>query len=91
MPSLLRFGPGATQDSVDPGRRLYRLFLLSILFGVLWVKGYLWSVFILALLMYLFDAFILTVMASQTIEIPDVEPPPRRGRRRWQWNPDDPS
>ena len=69
------------EDSLDFGRRLYRLFLLSVLFGVLWAKGYLWSVFILAILLYLYD----TSRHSgpdqrRPSNIPDAEPPSRRGR-----------
>ncbi len=97
MPQHYRFGDAATRDLLDPGRRAYRLFLLAILFGILGMKGYLWTAFIFALLLYLFDAIILPVLSIQSFEIPDKEeipdedPPPRRKRRRWQWNPDDPS
>jgi hypothetical protein len=34
---------------------LYRIFLLSLIFGVLWVKGYLWWVFGVAILLYVMD------------------------------------
>jgi hypothetical protein len=91
MPRVYLSRSGATGDSLDLGRRLYRLFLLSILFGVLWVKGYLWTSFIFALLLYLYDAIILPSLATQSIELPDVEPPSRRERSRWKWSPDDPS
>jgi hypothetical protein len=97
MPQHYRFGDGATRDLLDPGRRVYRLFLLAILFGILVMKGYLWTAFIFALLLYLFDVIILPVLSIQSFaisdkeEIPDVETPPRRRRRRWQWNQDDPS
>jgi hypothetical protein len=91
MPRLYRVGPEATQDSLDLGRRLYRLFLLSILFGVIWVKGYLWSAFVIALVLYLFDVVVIPARATETIEIPDVEPPSRRERSRWKWRPEDPS
>ena len=85
------------RDLLDPSRRVYRIFLLAILFGVLGLKGYLWSAFIFALLLYLFDVIILPVRSMESFEIPDkeerpdVETPPRRRRRRWQWNQDDPS
>jgi hypothetical protein len=97
MPQRYEFGPGATRDLLDPGRRVYRLFLLAVLFGVLGMKGFLWTAFVIALLLYLFDAIILPVLSFRAIEIPDKEEipeeetPPRRRRRRWQWNPDDPS
>jgi hypothetical protein len=97
MSQQYRFGAGATRDLLDPGRRVYRLFLLAILFGILVLKSYLWTAFIFALLLYLFDTLVLPVLSIQSVEmrdqdeIPDVEPPPRRRRRRWQWNPDDPS
>jgi len=34
-----------------------RLFLLSLIVAVLWVKGYLWWIFGIAILLYLIDAF----------------------------------
>jgi hypothetical protein len=97
VPQHYRFGDGATRDLLDPGRRVYRLFRLAILFGILVMKGYLWTALIFALLLYLFDAIVLPVLSIQSFEILDKEeirdedPPPRRKRRRWQWNPDDPS
>jgi hypothetical protein len=103
MSQQYRFGPGATRDWLDPGRRIYRLFLLAILFGILGMKGYLWTAFIFALLMYLFDALVVPALSVESFEIsdraeapdaeeiPDAAPTPRRRRRRWQWNPDDPS
>jgi hypothetical protein len=90
-----------TEDQFGLGRRLYRMFLLSILFGVLWVKGFLWTAFIIALLLYLFDTILIPVLAMQSVELPEPgsepepepepEPPPRRGRARgrWKWPPED--
>jgi len=34
---------------------IYRLFLLSLIVAVLWVKGYLWWIFAIAILLYLID------------------------------------
>jgi len=36
---------------------IYRLFLLSLIVAVLWVKGYLWWVFGIAILLYLIHGF----------------------------------
>jgi hypothetical protein len=36
---------------------IYRLFLLSLIVAVLWVKGYLWWIFGIAILLYLIDGF----------------------------------
>ncbi len=69
MPERYEFGPGATRDSVDPGRRAHRIFLLAILFGVLGMKGFLWTAFIIALLLYLFDLIILPVLSVRAIEL----------------------
>ena len=41
--------------SDESGSLLYRLFLLGIMFGVLWLKEYLWTAFVMALLLYLGD------------------------------------
>ena len=81
------------------GGRLYRIFLLSILFGVLWVKAYLWTAFIFALLLYLYDAIVIPALTMNPIEMaePDDQrdqedvpkPSPRRGRTRWKWKPGD--
>jgi hypothetical protein len=92
MTKVYRVRSSATEDSLDPGRRLYRLFLLSIFFGVLWVKGYLWTVFICAILLYLYDAIVIPALATQSINIPEAdEPPSRRGRSRWKWTPEEPT
>ncbi len=81
----------ADEDPLGLGRRLYRIFLLSILFAVLWVKGYLWTAFIIALLLYAYEIVIRAALAGQAIEIPDDEPAPRRGNRRWKWKPEEPT
>ena len=90
MSRVYRIRSGATEDSLDFGRRLYRLFLLSVLFGVLWAKGYLWSIFVLAILLYLYDTIVIPALTAQTINIPDAERPSRRGRTPWKWNPEEP-
>jgi hypothetical protein len=86
----------AMDDSRIPlGRRLYRIFLLSALFGVLWAKGYLWTIFLLALVLYLIETILLPALemeAARKAEVePEPEPPPRRGggRTRWEWTPED--
>jgi hypothetical protein len=86
-------------DEFGLSRRLYRIFLLSILFGVLWIKGFLWSAFIVALILYLLDTVVLPALAMQAVQMPEAEdqpeaepePPPRRGggRGRWKWPPEE--
>jgi hypothetical protein len=76
-------------EPIDVGRRLYRMFLLAILFGVLWVKGYLWSAFVFALLLYLYDAIIKPARETEAIDLPEPGPPPRKKRSRWKWEPED--
>ena len=44
------------------GSHLYRLFLLVIMFGVLWQKGYLWSAFLMALLLFLADTLFFPIV-----------------------------
>jgi hypothetical protein len=90
MARFYRIRSGATEDSLDFGRRLYRLFLLSVLFGVLWVKGFLWSVFVLAIILYLYDTIVIPALIAQPIDIPDAEPPSRRRRTPWRGNPEEP-
>jgi hypothetical protein len=65
--------------SADLGIRIYRIFLLAIIFGVLWVKAYLWTALILALLLFLGDTLLMPVLrAAATVP---TEPTPRRRRR----------
>ncbi len=46
-----------------------RLFLLVVIFGVLWVKEYLWWAFGLAIVLYVISVFMATVsLASVTAE-----------------------
>ncbi|SRR5579883_657214 len=55
------------KKKLDLGPWIYRLFLLSVLFAVLWVKGYLWWLFGIALVLYLAETLIfpfLSVAAS---------------------------
>jgi hypothetical protein len=77
------------------------MFLLSILFAVLWVKGYLWSAFLFALLLYVWDAIVVPVLAMEAARNPvpeppsrpepssRPEPPSRPERTRWKWTPED--
>lgn len=103
MPRLYTTRSGWSEGEFGLGRRLYRIFLLAILFGVLWVKGFLWSAFIIALVLYLYDAIVVPALAMQAIELagsenepasenePVPQPPPRRGRGRgrWKWPPEE--
>jgi hypothetical protein len=100
MAQIYRRQYSITEEPFGVGRRLYRIFLLSVLFAVLWVKGYLWSAFILALLLYLYDTIVIPALTARPIEIADPEdaepevedvpkPSPRRGRARWKWKPED--
>jgi hypothetical protein len=75
--------------SLPLGHRLYRMFLLSILFAVLWVKGYLWSAFLLALLLLIWDAVVVPVLATEAARSRDPDPPSRPERTRWKWTPED--
>jgi hypothetical protein len=89
-------------DRSGLGKVLYRMFLLSTLFAVLWSKGYLWTIFIIALLFWLYDTFVIGALIAQPIgpSEADASPPPdpedvppapssRRGRTRWKWKPED--
>jgi hypothetical protein len=101
MPRIYTTRSGWAEGEFGIGRRLYRIFLLSILFGVLWVKGFLWSAFIVALLLYLYDTIVIPALAAQAIDLPepDTEPEPEsepepparrgRGRGRWKWPPEE--
>jgi hypothetical protein len=66
------------KNKLNIGTWIYRLFLLSLIFGVLWVKGYLWWVFSIALLLYLWEMLVLPFLsvASQYSSRPSL--PPRR-------------
>jgi len=62
---------------------VYRLFLLSILFAVLWAKEYLWTAFCLALLLYVSSLFFIPMLIEMSsmqgrppIPIPTPEPMP---------------
>ena len=87
--------PDDETPSLPLGRRLYRMFLLSILFAVLWVKGYLWSAFLLALLLYVWDAMVVPVLTMEAARSRETEPPSRPEppslpkRTRWKWTPED--
>jgi hypothetical protein len=89
-------------DRSGLGKVLYRMFLLSTLFAVLWSKGYLWTIFVIALLFWLYDTFVIGALTAQPIDPPEADqfpepdeeedvpkPSPRRGRTRWKWRPED--
>ncbi len=65
------------KKSPDQPNLIYRLFLLSIMFGVLWVKGYLWWAFGIALLLYLGDTFIIPLLVAA------MSMPQERPQGRW--------
>jgi hypothetical protein len=65
---------------------IYRLLLLSIMFGVLWVKEYLWCAFIMAMLLFLGDAFIIPMIRIAT-NLPPEYSAPRRSKTPKQPNP----
>ena len=51
------------KNKLDLGPWIYRLFLLSFLFAVLWVKGYLWWVFGIALVLFLADTVVFPLLS----------------------------
>ena len=53
------------------------------MFGVLWVKGYLWSAFVIALLLYLGDRLIVPLIQIAANMSP-AYPAPRRPKSRRQ-------
>ena len=63
------------------GTQLYRLFLLGIMFGVLWQKGYLWTAFLMALLLYLGDRLVIPMIQIAANMSPEY-PAPRRPKSR---------
>ncbi len=64
------------------GAHLYRIALLCIMFAVLWVKEYLWSAFILALLLLLANTLIIPILQLITnMSHEDVAPRRTRTRR----------
>ncbi len=75
---------------LDWGTQIYRLFLLSMMFGVLWVKEYLWSAFILAFLLFLGDAFIIPFLQIAS-NLPDGSSAPRRTKTPRRTIPSPPS
>jgi hypothetical protein len=57
-------------DSVSIVNFVYRSFLLSWIFAVLWVKEYLWWTFTIAGLLLVFDVIVLPVLAlSRSIPV----------------------
>src|SRR5438046_7947492 len=69
-------------DQLNIGTRIYRLFLLSLIFGVLWVKGYLWWVFSIALLLYLSDTFLMLFVSAAS----EYSRQPSRPQRPPSWS-----
>ena len=74
------------KDHIDLGIRIQRLFLLSIIFGVLWVKQYLWSAFLLAGLLY-FGEGLLAAVVRAAMSVPQDPAPRRRTRSRQEMMP----
>lgn len=72
------------------GTHLYRLFLLVIMFGVLWQKGYLWSAFLMALLLFLADTLFFPIVRLAS-NVPPEYPAPRRSRQSRQALPPSPA
>ncbi len=68
------------KNQTELGLRIQRLFLLSIIFGVLWVKEYLWCAFFLAGLLYFGETLIAAMLQAALNASP--EPTPRRRTRR---------
>jgi hypothetical protein len=66
------------KTKLDLGPWIYRLFLLSFLFAVLWVKGYLWWVFGIALVLFLSDTVVFPLL-SVAVSLPAM--PPARPRK----------
>ncbi len=64
------------KNQFDVGIRIQRLFLLAIIFGVLWVKQYLWSAFFLAGLLYFGETLVAAALRAALSVPPD--PTPRR-------------
>jgi len=50
-----------------------RLFLLSLIVAVLWVKGYLWWIFGIAILLYLVDAILNLPLGLRRVDDDDSE------------------
>ena len=66
------------KKTLDLGPWIYRLFLLSVLFAVLWVKDHLWWVFGIALILFLAETVVFPLL-SVAVSMPVV--PPARPRR----------
>lgn len=78
------------KQHLDWGTHIYRLFLLSIVFGVLWVKGYLWWAFTMALLLFLGDTCISPMLRIAASMSPD-DSAPRRAKSPRQTIPPSPA
>jgi hypothetical protein len=70
------------QNQFDLGIRIQQLFFLSIIFGVLWVKEYLWCAFLLAGLLYFWESLLAAAfraaLSSPTQPIPRKRTKPQR-------------
>jgi hypothetical protein len=69
------------KTKLDLGPWIYRIFLLSFLFAVLWVKGYLWWVFWIALVLFLAETvvFPLLSVAVSMSAVPVARPRKSKG------------
>ena len=64
-------------------RLTYRLFLFAWIFAVLWVKGYLWLIFIVAVFLALLDGYLSAQLeASRAARAEAAKPRARPGGRR---------
>jgi len=64
---------------------IYRVFLCSWIFAILWAKGYLWSLFGLALFLVLLDLYLAAYYYAWAASAPPdakTRPKPKGGRPR---------
>jgi len=52
---------------------IYRIFLLSLIVAVLWVKGYLWWVFGIAIVLFMIHVFVNLPIGRQTEDEDDSD------------------
>jgi len=64
------------------GRLIYRLFLLSWFFAILWVKGYLWWLLAIAVLLFVGSVLVSTPFSVRAVDESKPEMPAAK-RRRW--------
>src|SRR5215471_8437713 len=77
-PSSLSGNP--MKKKLDLGLWIYRLFLLSVMFAVLWVKGYLWWAFGIALILYLADTIVFPFLSVAASMPPGTTARPRNAK-----------